>query len=83
MHVFGYLYNLLYYIDVNKGKEVMQLTDSNRANGSGSGDYQPSKTYEHVEGDLWVEQNEGTGEAEFIYELLEELADDEEPKTDN
>ena len=41
-------------------KEVVKLTDSNRANGNGSGEYQPSKTYEHVEGDLWVEEDEET-----------------------
>ena len=61
----------------------MRLTDSNRANGNGSGEYQPSKTYEHLEGDLWVGENEETGEVEFIYELLEELAEDEDTETDN
>ena len=73
----------MFFLGKIEEKEVVKLTDSDRANGNGSGEYQPSKTYEHVEGDLWVEEDEETGEAKFIYELQEDLADEEDTETEN
>jgi hypothetical protein len=62
------------------------ITENNKGNGNGSSDYQPSKTFQHIFEDTWLEDDEEEPGKEKLVDsdnLRSDLGDDDDPETRN
>jgi hypothetical protein len=65
--------------NTNPRQEVKQMTQSK--DGNGHGEYNPSKEYEHVTGDVWYEKDTETGDrvdVKYTDDILDQIDEDDE-----